>query len=180
MSPENIALGDSFKRRLSAWSRPELQSLTIHRLSHYLYTKRLRWFGRLLSMINRLLHRVNISPQSVIGPGCRFPHPAGVSFHCRAGRGLTIYSMASCCTDSGFNDGPLELGPTLGDNVTLGGHATIVGPVCIGSGVTVAFNTVVSASDAIEIPNGKLVFSAANHMRVRSIEETEHQQGKTA
>jgi len=173
MSPENIALGDGFKRKLSAALRPELQCLILHRVAHYLWTKRLRTPARLITCANRLLHKAAISPQSVIGPGARLPHPAGVTFHGRAGRGLTIFSIGLCCTESGLPDGPLELGPHLGDHVTIGGHATIVGPVRIGSGVTIAYNCAVSAERISELPARRLVVSGANRTRIEPPERYE-------
>jgi serine O-acetyltransferase len=175
MSPENIALGDAPKRRLSAWLRPELQCLTLYRVSHYLWTKRLRGPARTIARLNRLLHRATISPQSVIGPGCRLPHPAGVTFHGRAGTGLTVFSIALCCAESGLADGPVELGPLLGANVTLGGHATVVGPVAIGDWVTIAYNVAVCAHQTRDVPADRLVVSEANRMRVEPAEPATHE-----
>lgn len=162
MSPENVALGFGMKRRLSAWLRPELQCLTLHRLSHLLHARGLRRLAAGVARLNLVLHRANISPQSEIGPGCRLPHPAGVTFHGRAGPGLTVFSIALCCPASGFAEGPLELGPTLGANVTLGGHATVLGPVRVGEGVVIGYNCAVMR----DVPPNRIVLSAANRMRV--------------
>jgi serine acetyltransferase len=90
------------------------------------------------------------------------PHPAGVTFHGTAGPGLTVFSIGLCCDARGLAEGPVETGPRLGAGVTLGGHATVIGPVTIGDGVTVAYNCAVLT----DVPSGRLVVSNANRMRV--------------
>lgn len=158
ISPQNVALGDSFKRRLSALLRPELQSLTLHRIAHYLYVRNWRRAATLVSRFNFLLHKVYITPQSCIGPGCRLPHPMAVSFHGRAGRGLTLFSLGICCPRAPLLAGPVELGPTLGDRVTIGAHSVVIGPVTVGDDTKVAFSVGVNE----DTPAGVLVVSRAN------------------
>lgn len=162
MSPENIALGDSFFRRLSAFLRPELQCLMLHRIAHYLWVNRWQRSGRIITRLNMLLHKTYLSPQSCIGPGCRLPHPPGVTFHGRAGRGLTLFSTGICCASHPLPDGPVELGPYLGDRVTIGGHAVVIGPVRIGHDCIVSFSVCLDR----DAPAGVTVVSRSSRTRI--------------
>jgi len=145
MTPESAAKRKTFKRRLNSFFRPEIQSLFLYRVSHFLYQRRWERVARLISSVNFHLHKIRISPQSCIGPGCRLPHPPGVMFHGRAGEGLTVYSLAICTTTPSCLEGPLERGPILGDGVVLGAHCVIIGDVNVGNGSKVAFAVRVSS-----------------------------------
>ncbi len=126
-SAENIALGRSRKRWWSAFLTPELQCLALHRLAHLLHCRGWPRAATLASRLNQLLHKVQIPATACIGPGCRLSHPAGVVFEGSAGRELTLFGMAVCCT------GPAADPPVLGDGVTLGAHAVLQGPLRVGS-----------------------------------------------
>lgn len=132
-SPQTIQLGSGFKRRLSAFLRPEIQSLLAHRISHYLRVNGWCRVALIVARLNLIVHKVNITPQSCIGPGCRLPHPAGVMFHGRAGTGLTMFSLAVCCPSDNCLEGPVETGPQIGNRVTIGAHAVVLGAVSVGS-----------------------------------------------
>jgi serine O-acetyltransferase len=131
-SPENIELGNSFKRRLSAFLTPELLCLLLYRMAHWLHCVNWRRAAWVISRINALLHKVDLPPYSCIGPGCRLSHPAGVVFQGSAGRGLTLFGMAVCCAREEFLGACHERAPQLGDHVTLGAHAVVMGAISIG------------------------------------------------
>ena len=137
-SPENQAAGDSFKTRLSAFFMPQILCLLLFRIAHYLWANRWDTAARLVARFNYVIHKVHISPQSCIGPGCFLPHPAGVTFHGRAGRGLTLYARCVCVPREPLIDSPVETGPAFGDRVTVGGHAVVVGPIAVGDDTLVA------------------------------------------
>ncbi len=165
-SPENRALKICVRTRLSALLTPELMALALYRVAHFLYVNG-RWrIAFCITWLNFLINKVNITPQSCIGPGCRLAHPAGVTFHGSAGRGLTLYSLAVCCPDSSLN-GAMASAPKLGDNVALGAHAVVIGSFCIGDGTRIA-QAVRLASDA---PAGVLVVSSSVRPRIRARSE---------
>ena len=139
-SPENLAAGDHFKQRLSALLTPELLCLFIHRLAHYLWVNRWCRLAVLVSRFNFLVHKVNITSQSCIGPGCRLPHPAGVTFHGTAGRNLTLFQLAVCCSLEDRWEGSAEKGPQLGNDVTVGAHSALMGPIAVGDNSKIAFS----------------------------------------
>lgn len=152
-SPENLARGDGFLTRLSTLLRPEIVCLALHRTAHWLHVTGWPRAGRAAARLNFLLHKVSITPESCIGPGCRLPHPPGVVFHGRAGEGLTLYSMAVCCAHEDRLDGPPEEGPHLGDRVMLGGHAVLMGPIRVGDDARIEFCVGVTK----DIPAGTVV-----------------------
>lgn len=171
-SPENQAAGDDFKHRFGALLTPNLLALTLYRFSHWLYVNGWRRPGRILERINFLFHKVSLPMQSCIGPGCFLPHPAGVTFWGSAGSGLTLYSLAVCCPTTAIAAGPAELGPTLGDDVTIGAHAVVIGPVSIGSRTRLAFRLGVDydlSEDCVVLPRELKV---TTHPREVKEEET--------
>lgn len=165
-SEHDRARGDNWKTRVSACLTPEVLPVIGYRLAHYLYANGWRRLAFAASWFNQVLHRVHITPQSCIGSGFRLPHPAGVTFHGRAGDQLTMFSLAICCsTDHSWN-GPVETGPLLGDSVTIAGHAVVQGPVAIGSGTTVAHGIQLHQ----DAPHGVLVVSKLLRYGVRKAE----------
>lgn len=164
-SPENQAAGDTLKTRLSAFLTPELVCLLLYRMAHYFYVNEWRWLAQWSSRLNFLLHKVSITPQSCIGPGCRLPHPANVTFHGRAGCGLTLYSLAICCPRDPPLAGPVENGPRLGDRVTVGGHSVVIGPVSVEDDTKIAFSVGLDR----DAPSGTLVVSKALRLARRPL-----------
>ena len=159
-SPESISGGDDFKHRLSAFCTPQLFALTAYRLAHFLTVRGWRRAAALVTWLNQILHRVSIHPASCIGPACLLPHPAGVTFCGSAGSELTLYSLAICCpTDVRFTP---DRGPKIGDRVTLGGHAVVMGDVTVGSDTKVSFIVNLTA----DAPPGVIVVSKAMRVAV--------------
>jgi serine O-acetyltransferase len=91
--------------------------------------------AQLFTVFNAFTHKISITPDSCIGPGCLVPHPVGVSFCGRAGSDLTLYSLAVCGTFESSLGGPLASAPRLGDRVTIGGRAAVLGPMRLGHDV---------------------------------------------
>ena len=157
-SPENRAAGDNPRSRLGAILTPQILCLVLYRLSHWLFAAGHRRMAVALSRFNQLVHRVNLPPQSCIGPGCFLPHPAGVAFLGRAGRGLTLYSLSVCGPNRPWlAEGAVEDGPSLGDDVTVGVLAGVAGPVTVGSSTKVAFGVNIDR----DTPAGMMVVTAA-------------------
>jgi serine O-acetyltransferase len=162
-SPANIAQGDTFKSRLSAFLTPDLLCLLLYRTSHYFYVKKWYRLADAISFLNSMVHRVTITPQSCIAAGCRLPHPSGVTFHGRAGSGLTLYSLAVCCPREPVLDIPVAMGPNLGERVTVGAHAVVMGPINLGDDSKVAFTVWIDH----DVPPGGLVVSAVLRPKMR-------------
>ncbi|MDT0593760.1 hypothetical protein [Glaciecola petra] len=134
-SPLNRALGKSWKRKLSAFLTPEILCLFIYRLSHFLHVNDWNLLGRFVARINLSLFKVHIPSHSCIGPACRLSHPPGVVFEGRAGRNLTIFSLAICQAGSDFISPNLDICPQLGNHVQLGAYTVTTGQISLQDGV---------------------------------------------
>lgn len=86
-------------------------------------------------------------------------------FEGRAGRNLRLYSGASATRHgvTPLHGGELEATPVIGDDVSLGSKASLVGAITVGSGTRVGFNAVVER----DLAPGSLVFSA--HIRAHLV-----------
>ena len=138
-SPENQAAGDNFKSRLGALLTPQLLCLLLYRVAHFFWARGYPRLSTLVAYLNAYVHKVNIPSQSCIGPACFLPHPAGVTFWGKAGRDLTLYSLATCCPRDHRMNSP-ESAPSLADRVLVGAHAVVLGPVHVGSDTKIAYS----------------------------------------
>ena len=110
----------------------------VHRIAHWQHASGRPRLARALTGLNRLLHRVTITSDSCIGGGLFVPHLGGTLFCGTAGRNLTLYANALCAPHGPARDGGRALAPILGDDVMVGGHASVIGAVTVGSAVRVA------------------------------------------
>ena len=99
---------------------------------------------KLLTYLNVVLFGIEVAPQCEIGPGLFFPHTAGtVIGAAKIGDNATIFqgvTLGAKTLDMGFH---LELRPHVGNDVTLGAGAKLLGGIHIGDHVTVGANSVV-------------------------------------
>lgn len=166
----HVVVPHDWKHRVSAACTPQMLAVFLYRISHYLHARGWRRCAVLLSRCNQLLHKVAIVPESCIGPALLLPHPTGVTFCGIAGRELTLYSLAVCSSLRG--PGSRAGLPRLGDRVTLGAHAVIMGPVSVGNDVKIAYSIRVIQ----DIPPRVMVVSNALYVRIR----TARDRGNTA
>jgi len=119
--------------RLSFLLSPPGLCAALHRLAHWLWQRELRRCARGLAGVNHLLHKAAIHPACRIGAGLYIPHTAGVVFRGHAGRDLTLFARA--VVDAGAAH---AASPRLGDGVTIGAGAVVLGAVQVGSGAKLA------------------------------------------
>jgi serine O-acetyltransferase len=148
----------NFKTQLSIFFKPAILCLLCYRIGHYLHVRRWRRLAHAVSRFNLLMHKANIPPQSCIGPGFFLGHCPASSFHGAAGRNLTMFSLAVCCPRDDSHEGPW-----LGDDVTIGGHAVVIGSITIGDNVKIAPLTRLD----VDCPGDTLVASARMHPKLR-------------
>jgi serine O-acetyltransferase len=121
---------------------PGLHAVWGHRISHWLWRRDIKLLGRLCSALTLLLTRVDIHPGAVLGPGLFIDHATGVVIGETAeiGADVTIYHGVT------LGGSTLEHGkrhPTVGDRVTIGAGAKILGPITIGHDSRIGANAVV-------------------------------------
>ncbi len=121
---------------------PGLHAVWGHRVTARLWHGGHPLAARLLAGLVRSLTNVDIHPAAVIGEGLFIDHAIGVVIGetVEIGRDVTIYQGVTLGGTS------LEHGkrhPTLGDRVTVGAGAKVLGPITIGSGSRIGANAVV-------------------------------------
>ncbi len=121
---------------------PGLHAVWLHRAAHALWTSGLRFPARALSQFNRWFTGIEIHPGATIGAGLFIDHGMGVVIGETAEVGEDVF-MYHGVTLGGTT---LEKGkrhPTIGDRVTIGAGAKILGDIEIGADSKVGANAVV-------------------------------------
>ncbi len=125
---------------LSTW--PGVQALLAYRLAHRLYMSKVPFFPFAISYVSRVITGIEIHPGALIGKGFFIDHGAGVVIGETAeiGDNVTLYQGVTL-GGTGFQAGKRH--PTVGDNVTIGSGAKLLGPIQVGHGAKVGANSVV-------------------------------------
>jgi len=121
---------------------PGFHALQLHRVSHTLWTWKLRWLARFLSHVTRFLTGIEIHPGAVIGRRVFIDHGMGVVIGetAEVGDDCTLYHGVTLGGVS-WNQGKRH--PTLGAGVVVGAGAKILGPFIVGDRAKVGSNSVV-------------------------------------
>jgi serine O-acetyltransferase len=121
---------------------PGFHALQLHRVSHALWTWKLRWLARFLSHVTRFFTGVEIHPGAVIGRRVFIDHGMGVVIGetAEVGDDCTLYHGVTLGGVS-WNQGKRH--PTLGAGVVVGAGAKILGPFIVGDKAKVGSNSVV-------------------------------------
>ncbi len=145
----------SFKA-ISIFLLPSLQSIFLYRLANYLRVNKIKVFPRFLYTLNIILYSADILPETDIGPYFYMPHPTGIFIYGSIGQRCSFYAQAAIGgRDISKNNqvGVKNDFPVLGDDVSLGCRAAVLGRVRIGSGSVIgAYSLVLS-----DIPGNAIV-----------------------
>jgi serine O-acetyltransferase len=125
---------------LTSWAG--VQALLAHRAAHALCEARVPLLPRAIAYLSRALTGVEIHPAAEIGEAFFIDHGAGVVIGETAviGDCVTLYQGVTL-GGTGFQRGKRH--PSLGDNVTVGSGAKLLGPIAVGDGAKIGANTVV-------------------------------------
>lgn len=125
-----------------------LQALVVYRANRWMLRRAatpgrwgtaLRALARGAARCSAVLHGIYLDPEADIGPGLYIGHSGGIHLaRCRIGAGCSIHQRVRIDAAPGRDDGP-----TIGDRVWIGCHATIAGAVRVGDGATVAAGAMV-------------------------------------
>ncbi len=121
---------------------PGVHALWGYRIAHWLWQRDLKLAGRFCSAVTRTFTGVDIHPGATIGPGLFIDHATWVVIGetAEVWAGVTIYHGVTLGGSS------LERGkrhPTIGDRVTVGAGAKILGPIEVGHDSRIGANAVV-------------------------------------
>jgi len=121
---------------------PGVHAVWSHRVTHWLWQRHLKLIARLIAELTRKLTGVEIHPGAVLGSGLFIDHATGVVIGETAvvGNDVTIYHGV---TLGGTSLDPGKRHPTVGDGVTIGAGAKVLGPITIGAGSRIGANAVV-------------------------------------
>ena len=125
---------------LTSWAG--VQALLAHRVAHALYETGVPLAPRTIAYASRAMTGVEIHPAAEIGESFFIDHGSGVVIGETAviGDCVTLYQGVTL-GGTGFQRGKRH--PTLGDNVTVGSGAKLLGPIAVGDNAKIGANTVV-------------------------------------
>jgi serine O-acetyltransferase len=141
---------------LTSWAG--VQALLAHRVAHALTGARVPLVPRAIAYLSRTITGVEIHPAAKIGSELFIDHGSGVVIGETAeiGRRVTLYQGVTL-GGTGFQPGKRH--PTLGDNVTVGSGAKLLGPISVGDNAKIGANTVVVE----DVPPGATVVGNPGH-----------------
>jgi serine O-acetyltransferase len=136
-----------------------VQALLAHRLAHALREAGVPLIPGGIAYVARAVTGVEIHPAAKIGREFFIDHGSGVVIGETAeiGRRVTLYQGVTL-GGTGFQPGKRH--PTLGDNVTVGSGAKLLGPIAVGDGAKIGANTVVVE----DVPPSSTVVGNPGHL----------------
>lgn len=131
---------------------PGVHAVWGHRISHWLWVRGARILARLLAEFTRILTGVDIHPGATLGPGLFIDHATGVVIGetAEVGEDVTIFHGVTL-GGTGRDRGKRH--PTIGDRVTIGAGAKVLGAIKIGDDSRIGANSVVVK----EVPSSAVV-----------------------
>jgi serine O-acetyltransferase len=141
---------------LAGWAG--VQALLAHRVAHALAGARVPLAPRTIAYLSRTITGIEIHPAAKIGSEFFIDHGSGVVIGetAEVGRCVTLYQGV---TLGGTGLQPGKRHPTLGDNVTVGSGAKLLGPISVGDNAKIGANTVVVE----DVPPGATVVGNPGH-----------------
>jgi serine O-acetyltransferase len=141
---------------LTSWAG--VQALLAHRVAHALHGAGVPLAPRAIAYLTRSITGVEIHPAARIGGGFFVDHGSGVVIGETAeiGERVTLYQGVTL-GGTGFQPGKRH--PTVGDNVTVGSGAKLLGPIAVGDGAKIGANTVVVE----DVPPGTTMVGNPGH-----------------
>ncbi len=142
---------------------PGVHALWGYRISHWLWQRGARLAARALGELTRILTGVDIHPGARIGPGLFIDHATGVVIGetAEVGEDVTIFHGVTL-GGTGRDRGKRH--PTIGDRVTLGAGAKVLGAIKIGEDSRIGANSVVVK----EVPASAVVVGVPGQIVSRS------------
>lgn len=144
-------------------SHPGFKAVCLYRLSNWLYLRRKYKLATIVMMHSVKTTGCEISPGATIGSGLLLHHSVGiviggnpvVGLNCTIFQGVTVGIRH-------HRPGQLNRHPNIGDNVSIGANASILGDIKVGDSATIGAHSLVLASvepnaTIIGIPGHRLI-----------------------
>ena len=144
---------------------PGLHAIWVHRLAHRMWLGGFRLPARLVSHVNRAATGIEIHPGAVIGRRFFIDHGMGVVIGetAEVGDDVMLYHAV---TLGGRSMARQKRHPTVGDGVTIGAGARVLGPVTVGAGAQIGANAVVVR----DVAAGAVIVGVPGRALVRPID----------
>jgi serine O-acetyltransferase len=141
---------------------PGLQAVWAHRLSHWLWLHHMRFFARFVSQIARLFTGIEIHPGAELGRRLFIDHGMGTVIGETAvvGDDVTLYQGV---TLGGTGKEKGKRHPTVGNHVSIGSGAKLLGNITIGDNCRVGAGSVVLRS----VPANSTIVGVPGHIVLR-------------
>jgi serine O-acetyltransferase len=138
---------------------PGLWAVWIHRVSHWLWHRKMRLLARVVSQVARFYTGVDIHPGALLGARLFIDHATGVVIGETAivGSDVTMYQGVTL-GGTGKQHGKRH--PTICDNVFIGNNANILGNVTVGENSRVGAGSVVLS----DVPPNSTVVGVPAHI----------------
>jgi serine O-acetyltransferase len=142
---------------------PGLHAVWFHRITHWLWRRNAKLLARWVSQLARGLTGIEIHPGATIGSGLFIDHGMGVVIGetAEVGADVTLYHGV---TLGGTSTSKGKRHPTIGDRVTIGAGAKVLGNITIGSDSRIGANAVVVKS----VPENSVVVGVPGQIVRRS------------
>src|SRR6195952_5122161 len=129
---------------------PGLQAIVMHRWAHWCWGRGLKWFGRFIAYLARIITGIEIHPGARIGRRVFIDHGFGVVIGetAEVGDDCTIYQGVTLGGTSLHKGAKRH--PTLGAGVIVSANSQVLGGLTGGDGARVGSNAVVLR----EVPPG--------------------------
>ena len=119
------------------------QAVVLHRMAHWCKRHRIPVLGPAIARLNQFLTGVDIAPAAQFGPGLRISHGTGIVVGWKTVVGRDCLMMQNVTLGAPTTARLGEM-PKLGDRVTLGAGASIIGAVAVGDDVFVGAHALVT------------------------------------
>jgi len=146
-----------------ALTYPGVHAIWAYRITHWLWEHDMKLLARGGAAISQHFTGVDIHPAATIGSGIFIDHAIGVVIGETAvvGDDVTIYQGV---TLGGTSLEHVKRHPTIGDRVTLGAGAKVLGPITVGDDSRIGANAVVVRS----VPANSVVVGVPGQIIARS------------
>ncbi len=142
---------------------PGVHAIWIHRVAHGLWRAGWELTGRWVSHVGRFLTGIEIHPAAVLGPGLFIDHGMGVVIGETAEVGENV-SILQGVTLGGTSVKREKRHPTIGDNVSIGAGAKVIGGFTIGASSRIGAGSVVVR----EVPENCVVVGVPGRITFRN------------
>ena len=146
---------------------PGVHAVWAHRVANALWRREHHFTARAVSQVARSVTGIEIHPGATLGPGLFIDHGMGVVIGQTAeiGADCTIYHGV---TLGGTSLEPGKRHPTIGDRVTIGAGAKILGPISVGHDSRIGGNAVVVR----EVHDNSVVVGVPGQVIARTVPHT--------